>query len=75
MENMWKIVDDCMEKGGCKAEDLYKDINDNEVEETTRSIRTEPEEIVDKLETEGTVTFCPFFHSVFASLSRLFQLI
>ena len=55
MEKMWKIVDDCMEKGECKAEDLYKDINDNEVEETTSNIRTEPEDQVDTLETEGIV--------------------
>ena len=59
MEKMWKIVDDCMEKGECKAEDLYKDINGNEVEETTVSIRTEHEheEQVDKYEKEGMTMF------------------
>ena len=48
-----------MEKGECKAEDLYKDINGNEVEETTVSIRTEHEheEQVDKYEKEGMTMF------------------
>ena len=46
-----------MEKGGCRVEDLNKDINGNEVEETKDNIRRDHEEQFDKYGSEGMPSF------------------
>lgn len=57
IQKMWKIVDECVEKQDRKTDDLSKDINGNEVEETKEEDTQDSDQHLDKKPFEEGMDF------------------